>query len=242
MIVACLRRQTAIQAVFNRVRADLDVLNAVLGEDCDTTEIAPGPSLVFITLVSRTILPDEHEARRLLLAPYEAPAPLQPAQQAPAGGGNAATAKVISAELAKALTNREDRKDLERLKDGEVNNAGVMMAGDLDIESGEINLLAFPSPTHAYATALRKTTIRERQGALKRILDTGNRDVPENCTHATVRDMHSHDRVLVSLISTGCWWLKPMEALDEKVTEVRATASSRSTWSSLPGWSRRQRR
>ena len=132
--------------------------------------------------------------------------------------------KVISTELAKTLTNRKDRKDLERLKGDKINNIGVMMGGDLDIETGEIGLLAFPSPTHAYASTLQKTKIRERQGPLKRILDTGNWDAPDNCIHATVRDMNTHDRVLVALISTGCWGLKPMEALDEKVTEVRVAA------------------
>ena len=55
-------------------------------------------------------------------------------------------------------------------------------------------------------------------------MDTGNKATPDNCTHAAVRDMPSHCRVLVGLIASGTWAQQPMETLDEKVTEAKVAA------------------
>ena len=67
---------------------------------------------------------------------------------------------MIFVELAKVLNNCEHCKDLKRLKDGEVGNMGIMMAGNLNIDMSKIALLAFPTPTHDYITFLNKTMIR----------------------------------------------------------------------------------
>ena len=228
LIVEAMGRQPQIQAIFTGLNVDAQDLSNVLGNDCPIESICQGPPTVAITPLSRAMVGEVHEARRRRLGPYAAPTQ-QPPPAAPQGQGGTLGTEAFTESLAKAITNREDLRDRERLKEGEVRNMGLSMAGDVDVKTGEVSELAWPEATEAYKSALKKTTSREKGGGLKRILDTANRNVPPNCPHAAVRDMANHDPVLVGLIAGGCWSTKPMEALDEKTTEARVACFLPST-------------
>ena len=212
-------RSTAVRNVFNRVNVDLDVLREALGaEHFDAVDIHYGPPTLPIMPLSEAIAPDDFAERRNRLGPYITGAARESTENT--SGQNRLSLEGIGTEIATALASKEDRRQVEQLSAGDVNNRGVFMAGTYNEKTGEIESLALADPTEAMLLAQKKTTVGERAACIKRVLDTNNKARPANSTRALFRNMTNHDIVLANAVARGLWSTVPREAMDGKHTEA----------------------
>ena len=94
------------------------------------------------------------------------------------------------------------------------------MAGTYNKKTGDITTLAVPQPTEAMKLGQKKTTITEHASFIKRVLDTNNKNRPDNSTRALFRNMTNHDSVFAISIAKGLWSTTPRETMDGKHTEA----------------------
>ena len=220
LAVLTAERTDAVRAIFDRLNVDLDVLMEALGEHFGVLDFHFGPPTLSMMPLSASIAPDHFTSRRNRLGPYITVGANgdETADDAPAQGG--LSLEGIGNEIATALASKEDRRQIEQLSSGDVNNRGVLMAGAYNKKTGDIETLAFAEATEALKLAQKKTTVGERAFCIKRILDTNNKKRPPNSTRALFRNMGNHDIVFATAITKGLWATQARETMDGMHTEA----------------------
>ena len=77
-------------------------------------------------------------------------------------------------DVAAAITTKEDRREVEKMKTGVARNAGVFISGTWNQKTGEIASLAMPEASAGYKDCCNKKTKEEKAVCLAQLLNSNN--------------------------------------------------------------------
>ena len=174
-----------------------------------------GPAFVYTSSINEVTHPAElallQERLQPLFTTVQATPPL--ADPTPTATG------FTAAELAAALTSRDERKESNKLRDGFVKLQSIFVGGTISLDTPSLTSIVLPEPTTAHKEANLKTTIDERTDALKRILDTANTQRVDRALLFALeshRSMALHDYLLCRQILLGNWSMVPVNTISDK--------------------------
>ena len=177
----------------------------------------------------QTTHPDSVNARRTLLGPYKlVAAPVSPKNLPPQRQDVQTLIDVVG-----AITTKEDRRKVEKIKTGVARNAGVFILDTWNQKTGKIASLAIPEASAGYKDCCKKKTKEEKAIRLAQLLNSNNVRRPAGDIRSVYRQMKQHDFVMVTslvigdlatalkynldakspLISFGSWWELNKDAL-----------------------------
>ena len=132
----------------------------------DILEDAQFP-LSHITPLMHTTHPDSVNTRRALLGSYkQVAAPALPVTVPPQRQDAQTLIDVVA-----AITTKEDRREVEKLKTCVARNAGVFISGTWNQKTGEIASLAMPEASAGYKDCCNKKTKEEKAIRLAQLLN-----------------------------------------------------------------------
>ena len=210
--------QVAIANIYARVKANGTELQTLVGNDVlfEKLDIDLAPT-VALRMATPTIYPEDYLSRQQSMGPYVQP-------PAAAAAIDRAPPALTAVALAEAFTSKEEKKSKREMKDGELSNHGVYMAGEINVKTGVITNLAFATPTAAYQKACALPSKEEKTRELGRMLNSNNVDRPANSIRATQRNMKKHDDNLVSNLASGNWSTQATTVINGKSNQVTVAA------------------
>jgi hypothetical protein len=174
-----------------------------------------GPAFVYTSSINEVTHPAElallQERLQPLFTTVQATPPL--ADPTPTATG------FTAAELAAALTSRDERKESNKLRDGFVKLQSIFVGGTISLDTPSLTSIVLPEPTTAHKEANLKTTIDECTDALKRILDMANTQRVDRALLFALeshRSMALHDYLLCRQILLGNWSMVPVNTISDK--------------------------
>jgi hypothetical protein len=174
-----------------------------------------GPAFVYTSSINEVTHPAELALLQERLQPLFAEAPSTSPLVTPPPVATGFTA----AELAAALSSRDERKESNKLRDGFVKLQSIFVGGTISLDTPSLTSIVLPVPTTAHKEANLKTTIDERTDALKRILDTANTQRVDGALLFALeshRSMALHDYLLCRQILLGNWSMVPVNTISDK--------------------------
>ena len=174
-----------------------------------------GPVFVYTSSINEVTHPAELALLQERLQPLFAVTPSNSTLTTPPPVATGFTA----AELAAALSSRDERKESNKLRDGFVKLQSIFVGGTISLDTPSLTSIVLPVPTTAHKEANLKTTIDERTDALKRILDTANTQRVDGALLFALeshRSMALHDYLLCRQILLGNWSMVPVNTISDK--------------------------
>lgn len=197
----------AISAVYRRlVEAQGNALQEALGRHYSIMDLHLDEPLMHLVPMTKTSHPEDYRAYRAKLGPYGV-APAPPVHHAPVAGGGGG---IDASALAEAMLSQAEKEERKKLAEGSIMLRGVNVGGTIDEATGVVSDVALPTETEAFKDVCKSTSASEMTAALKRILDTINRERVAGNVNATHRDMRDMDRLAVANLATGNWSATPI--------------------------------
>ena len=121
----------------------------------------------------------------------------------------------MSAALAAALENNDDRREKENLHSGKIRMVGLFMAGNISTD-------ILPQPTAEYEECCAKTNKEEKSGSLKRMLDSNNKNKARPLGDPIViyHNINHHGKNMCKSMAIGDLSQEPVVDLDAKSSQV----------------------